>query len=124
MGYIPPFKEKITWVKIDDDIFYVVDLTMQLSIGSHATTYISFDINKNKNYLKYFTNLYENNRYFTISCVKFVSTGSIIKSIYVDNDSSMSISLRCDLLNISNISERRDEIIDDLLNNDNKNNIN
>jgi hypothetical protein len=36
----------------------------------------------------------------------------------------MSISLRCDLLNISNILERRDEIIDDLLNNDNKNNIN
>lgn len=121
MGYIPPFKEKITWVKIDDDIFDVVDLTMQFSIGSHSTTYISFDINKNKNYLNYLTNLYENNIYFTISCVKFISPGSIIKSIYVDNDSSMSISLRCDLLNISNISERRDGIIDDLLNNDNDN---
>ena len=32
MGYIPPHKENITWVKIDNDIFDVVDVTVQLSI--------------------------------------------------------------------------------------------
>jgi hypothetical protein len=36
----------------------------------------------------------------------------------------MNISLKCDLLNHKDISERRDEIIEEVLNNNNKNNIN
>ena len=90
MGYIPPHKENIIWIKIDNDPFDVVDVTVQLSIGSHTTTYISLDINKNPNYLKYFTNLYENHSSFTMSSIKFVAPGSLIKSI--DGCTEVSIS--------------------------------
>lgn len=117
MGYAPPHKENITWVKIDNDIFDVVDVTVQLSIGSHTTTYISLDINKNTNYLKYFTNLYENHSSFTMSSIKFIAPGSLIKSIDVDFDSNMNISIKSDVFNPINIQERRDEMIDEILNN-------
>jgi hypothetical protein len=40
MRYTPPHKENIIWVKIDNDVFDVIDVTVQLSIGSHTTTYI------------------------------------------------------------------------------------
>lgn len=117
MGYIPPHKENIIWVKIDNDIFDVVDVTVQLSIGSHTTTYISLDINKKPNYLKYFTNLYENHSSFTMSSIKFVAPGSLIKSIDVDFDSNMNLTIKSDIFNPVNIQERREEIIDELLNN-------
>ena len=117
MGYIPPHKENIIWVKIDNDIFDVIDVTVQLSIGSHTTTYISLDINKNPNYLKYFTNLYENHSSFTMSSIKFVAPGSLIKSIDVDFDSNMNLTIKSDIFNPVSIQERREEIIDELLNN-------
>jgi hypothetical protein len=117
MGYIPPHKENIIWVKIDNDLFDVIDLTVQLSIGSHTTTYISLDINKNPNYLKYFTNLYENHSSFTMSSIKFVAPGSLIKSIDVDFDSNMNLTIKSDIFNPVSIQERREEIIDELLNN-------
>ena len=117
MRYTPPHKENIIWVKIDNDVFDVIDVTVQLSIGSHTTTYISLDINKNPNYLKYFTNLYENHSSFTMSSIKFVAPGSLIKSIDVDFDSNMNITIKSDVFNPVNIQERRDEMIDELLNN-------
>ena len=117
MGYIPPHKENIIWVKIDNDLFDVIDVTVQLSIGSHTTTYISLDINKNPNYLKYFTNLYENHSSFTMSSIKFVAPGSLIKSIDVDFDSNMNLTIKSDIFNPVSIQERREEIIDELLNN-------
>jgi|LakMenE18May11ns_1017448.scaffolds.fasta_scaffold9013553_1 hypothetical protein len=117
MGYTPPHKENIIWVKIDNDVFDVIDVTVQLSIGSHTTTYISLDINKNPNYLKYFTNLYENHSSFTMSSIKFVAPGSLIKSIDVDFDSNMNLTIKSDIFNPVSIQERREEIIDELLNN-------
>jgi hypothetical protein len=117
MRYTPPHKENIIWVKIDNDPFDVVDVTVQLSIGSHTTTYISLDINKNPNYLKYFTNLYENHSSFTMSSIKFVAPGSLIKSIDVDFDSNMNLTIKSDIFNPVSIQERREEIIDELLNN-------
>jgi hypothetical protein len=117
MGYTPPHKENIIWVKIDNDPFDVIDVTVQLSIGSHTTTYISLDINKNPNYLKYFTNLYENHSSFTMSSIKFVAPGSLIKSIDVDFDSNMNLTIKSDIFNPVSIQERREEIIDELLNN-------
>ena len=99
MRYTPPHKENIIWVKIDNDVFDVIDVTVQLSIGSHTTTYISLDINKNPNYLKYFTNLYENHSSFTMSSIKFVAPGSLIKSIDVDFDSNMNLTIKSDIFN-------------------------
>jgi hypothetical protein len=117
MGYKPPHKENVNWIKIDNDSFDVIDVTVQLSIGSHTTTYISLDINKNPNYLKYFTNLYENHSSFIMSSVKFVAPGSLIKSIDVDFDSNMNLTIKSDIFNPVSIQERREEIIDELLNN-------
>lgn len=126
MGYIAPHKENINWIKIDNDLFDVIDVVVQFSIGSHTTTYISLDINKNTNYLKYFTNLYENHSSFTMNSSKFVAPGSFIKSIDVDFDTKMNVTIKSDIFNPIDIQERRDEMIDELLNNEtytNKNNI-
>ena len=126
MGYIKPHNENINWIKIDNDLFDVIDVVVQLSIGSHTTTYISLDINKNTNYLKYFTNLYENHSKFTMNSVKFVAPGSLIKSIDVDFDTKMNVTIKSDIFNPVDIQERRDEMIDELLNNEtytDKNNI-
>jgi hypothetical protein len=67
--------------------------------------------------------MYDSGIKFDLIGRDFDGKGTQIKSIDC-NSSTMNMSLRCDILNPSNISERRDEIIDDLLNNDDKNNIN
>jgi hypothetical protein len=60
--------------------------------------------------------MYDNKTKFDLIGRDFDGRGTQIKSIDC-NSTRMNISLRCDILNPSNILERRDEIIDDLLNN-------
>ncbi len=42
------------WIKINDEIFYVEDISMQLTIGTHASIDISLDIIKNPKYSNIF----------------------------------------------------------------------
>ena len=67
-------------------------------------------------------NKYENKEKFNIVGKEFEAKGTIIKTIDIDN-TTMNISLRCDLLNHKDISEQREEIIDEVLNNEQNNNI-
>jgi hypothetical protein len=52
-----------------------------------------------------------------MSSIKFVAPGSLIKSIDVDFDSNMNITIKSDIFNPVNIQERREEMIDEILNN-------
>jgi len=117
MGYIAPHKENVNWIKIDNDPFDVIDVTVQFSIGSHTTTYISFDLNKYPKYLNYITSLYENHQRFELSSNRFIAPGSYIKSIDVDFDTKMNVTVKSDIFNAVDTQQRRDEIIDELLNN-------
>ena len=69
-----------------------------------------------------FFNKFENREKFNIVGKEFEAKGTIIKTIDTDKN-TMNTSLRCDLLNHKDISERREEIIDVVLNNEQNNNI-
>jgi hypothetical protein len=119
------------WVRIDNDIFDIEDITIQTSIGTHATIYITLDINSNPTYHKYFIKLYENQNHqtikkFKITSSRFVGIGSVIKSIDTDFDNKMNLSILCDILDVTDVQSRRDELLNDLLNDEtlvNKKNI-
>ena len=111
-----------SWIKINDETFFIKDVTIQLSIGSHATLELSFDIKTYPNYSNIFFNKYENREKFNVVGKDFEAKGTIIKTIDLDTN-TMNTSLRCDLLNHKDISERREEIIDEVLNNEQNNNI-
>lgn len=132
---LPHFSNKVThkmdWVRIDNDIFNIEDIVVQTSIGTHATIYITLDINSNPTYHNFFIKLYETQHHqtikkFKIVSSKFVGIGSIIKSIDTDFDNKMNLSIICDILDVTDIQTRRDDLLNDLLNDEtlvNKNNI-
>jgi len=107
---------KESWIKINKEIFFIKDIIIQLSIGSHASLQLSFDIKIYQKYTDIFFGMYENRDKFDIVGKEFEAKGTIIKTIDVDKN-TMIVSLRCDLLNHKDISERREEIIDKVLNN-------
>jgi len=127
-------QSKIDWIRIDNEIFNIESLSIQTSIGTHATIYVTLDILSNPTYFNFFIKIYENqnhstynkNSKFTLTSSKFRGIGSIIKSIDTDFDNKMNLSILCDVLDITDIQERRDELLNDLLNDEtliNKNNI-
>ena len=111
-----------SWIKINDETFFIKDMSIQLSIGSHASLELSFDIKTYSTYSDIFFKKYENREKFNIVGKDFEAKGTIIKTIDIDSN-TMNTSLRCDLLNHKDISERREEIIDEVLNNEQNNNI-
>ena len=113
---------KESWIKINNETFFIKEMMIQLSIGSHASLQLSFDIKKYPKYSDIFFNKYENKEKFNIVGKEFEAKGTIIKTIDTDKN-TMNTSLRCDLLNHKDISERREEIIDEVLNNEQNNNI-
>src|SRR5574343_510266 len=92
--------------------------SIQLSIGSHASIYITTD--NIKKYYDTFFEKYDNRERFTIYGKKFVAEGTFIKLISITKN-YIDVSFRCDVLTETKPQERRDIIIDEILNN--KNNI-
>lgn len=102
------------WVKIDDEIFYTKNTSVQLTIGSHATIEIS--VENRKDYSDFFFKKYDSGVKFNLIGKQFDAKGVHIKRIDIDSN-QINISLRCDILDNRDISERREEIINDILNN-------
>jgi hypothetical protein len=126
MGYVVPFKESVNFVKLDNEIFNVIDVVVQLSIGSHTTTHLSVDLIKYPEYLNKITDIFEMSKKFEMISNRFIAPGSYIKSIDVDFDKKMNISVKSDVFNNVDTQQRRDEMLDELLNNEtytDKNNI-
>ena len=120
------------WVKIDNEIFNVEDGSVQFSIGSHATIYLTLDISTHKTYQDFFIKLYESQQHklpvekFTIISAKFTGLGSLIKSLDTDFSSRMNLQIRCDMINLADVQGRRNDLLSDLLEDEtlvNKNNI-
>ena len=78
------------WVKIKDEVFYIEDISMQLTIGAHSSIDMSIDLQKYPEYSDIFFNKFE----------------------------------RCDYTDMTPIAERREILIDDILNNKDNHNIN
>jgi len=124
-----------SWVKIENEYFDANLINTQLSIGSHANLIISINTIKNPDSYGFFTDWFdfssERTRYASkskkdVSCKDFDAKGCFIKTIDFDpNTDTINIDVSCDYLQVANISERREEKLDNLLNETypNKNNI-
>lgn len=111
------------WIKINNNIYDVMDVSVQLSVGSHATIHLTFDISKNKSYRDIFIKMseiqqnYTGSEYkFQISNSRFIGQGSLIKSIDTDFTDRMNLTIICDYIQTLDIQDRRDEMIDEILN--------
>lgn len=112
------------WIRIEEKTFNIVRGDVQFSMGSHANIHIKLDIKNNPSYYSFFIKKYEqqSNQIGSVSSKfdmyhrKFVARGTLIKSMDVSFDDEMNLDFTCDILDDANIQERRDEIIDDLLN--------
>ena len=115
-----------SWIKIDDNVFYIVSGDVQLSIGSHADISIKLDVHSNPNYYTYFIKKFEQQSHwmdlqtkssdikFDMHHRNFISKGTLMKSMDV-NFNEMSIVFTCDYLNTKDKQEIRDDIINDIL---------
>jgi hypothetical protein len=123
-----------SWVRIEGEYFNADLINTQLSIGSHANLIISLNTIKNPDSYGFFTNWFDSygrngfaSKYKKdISCKSFDAKGCFIKAIDFDpNTDGINIDVSCDYLTPANISERREEKLDSLLNETypNKNNI-
>ena len=140
------------WFKINDDNFTARDISIQFSIDTDNNTFgyakivnsrhqtidiidITISVDNNQNNSNYFFNLFDKRNQmlsaseykFNVSSDQFVANGCIIKSITSDPTTNLIVmDIRSDHSKVKPIDERRDEIIDEILNetSDNKNNIN
>ena len=128
-----------SWVRIEGEYFNADLINTQLSIGSHANLIISLNTIKNPRSYVFFTDWFDSafdsssarsgypSQYKKdISCKSFDAKGCFIKAIDFDpNNDGINIDVSCDYLTPANISERREEKLDSLLNETypNKNNI-
>ena len=132
-------KPQNKWFKIKDDTFYSESISCQLSTGSHGDIDISLDLNKYPNYRKYFYDLfdkmynantgqhgYKKDYIFDIITPHWRGIGCSIKSMDINTNGLLNLDIRCDYIQQENIQDRRDNLIDDILNetSDKKNDIN
>lgn len=121
--------KKTNWIKIDGQVFEIEQGEAQLSTGSHASIYIKLDIKRNASYYSFFIKKYEEQSNssmgsnaksfkFDVYHKHFIARGTLIKTMDVSFNSEMNLTLICDVLESTDTQERRDEIIDDLLNNE------
>ena len=108
------------WIKINDETFYVEEISMQLTIGAHASIEISLDIIKYPQYSDIFFNKFDKREKFTLVAKSFECRGTLIKTIDIGKK-LLNISLKCDYTNQTPIQERREILIDDILNINEKN---
>ena len=133
------------WFKIGDDNFTARDLSIQYSIDTANNNYgyakiisngtqtidITISVDYNQNNKDYFFNLFDKRKQmlsaseykFSISSADLLADGCIIKSISTDPTTKLIImEIISDYSSVKPLSERRDEIIDEILNETYKNN--
>lgn len=149
---IPTFQSHNTTklFKIGEDTFTAKSLSIQYNIDTSNNTFgyakiiqqgsqtidITISVDYNQTNSNYFFNLFDKSRQpgnyasdykFDISSAEFVANGCIIKSITSDPTTNLIVmDIRSDYSKVKPLDERRDEIIDEILNetSQNKNNIN
>ena len=101
-------------IKINDETYEYHDCQCQLTFGTHANLYITFNINKNPEYKKLLITLYESNKRFDIISTKFVSKSNLIKLMDISNQ-FINLEIRAELLEIIPQDKRRDDLLNDIL---------
>ena len=101
-------------IKIDDAVFYIEDISVQLSTSKHANIYMEINIDSNKNYYTFFIDKYENIKKFTIEHPKYIAKGCRIKTIDIVFNTKLNLNIYCEHID-TDLSERRDSIIEQIL---------
>jgi len=101
-------------LKIYDKI-YECSGSVQTSIGSHASMIFIFDLIVNPEYETFFIKLFEQKAKFDMFSSYFEAKGVFIKLIDIDFGKKMTITFHSDILSVKDISDRREEIIDEIL---------
>ncbi len=131
------------WFKIDEDNFTAIDIGIQFNIDTANNTYgyakiiqqssqtidIKISVDYNKTNSDYFFNLFDKRNQsqtigykFNMSSSSFTANGCRIKSIITDPTTNLIVmDIISDFAKVRPVDERRDEIIDELLNETSKN---
>jgi hypothetical protein len=132
------------WFKINDDNFTARDISIQFSIDTannnfgyakivnsgHQTIDITISVDNNQNNSNYFFNLYDKRNQmlsasdykFNISSAQFVANGCMIRSITSDPTTNLIVmDIRSDYSSVKSLQDRRNDIIEDILNETSKN---
>jgi len=134
------------WFKIGEDNFTAKDICIQFTIDTVNNTYgyskivssgpqlidVTISVENNQSNSNYFFNLFDRSRQagnyspdykFDISSSELLARGCIIKSITSDPTTNLiTMDIRSDFSTVKPLQERRDEIIDEILNETSKNN--
>ena len=128
----------MNWVNIDSQHFDVKSIDVQYNIDEVNVTYlnktrtipgriscditISFELSDSKFLLP----LYDNRKKFDMMSEKFEAKGCLIKSIDLDMNSSITVDITSDYVRVKDVSDIRDEKLNEILNktSDKNNNIN
>jgi hypothetical protein len=103
-------------LKIYDKIYECSsNSSIQTLIGSHESMVYIFDLVTNPEYEPFFIKLFEQRVKFEVSSVYFEAKGVFIKLIDVDFGKKMTITFHSDIFSAKNLSDRREEIIDEIL---------
>jgi hypothetical protein len=112
------------WIKIEEEIFCIENISVQYTLLKHTNIYIEIDIRK-YDYYSFFINLYENNRGFDMSFCnevakhfnnKFLAKGCHIKTMDIIFNTQINLNITCNSL-LENIMERRDDVLEQILEN-------
>ncbi len=126
------------WFKIGEDNFTARDISIQFSIDTasntfgyakiieqgHQTIDITISVDYNPKNSNYFFNLFDKSRQYSIasdykfnlSSAEFIANGCIIRSITSDPTTNLIVmDIRSDYSTIKTLQDRRDEIIDVIL---------
>jgi len=115
------------WVKIDNDYFEVESIETQLTIGTHGNITILFNKDKNPKIYEYLSSWFDQSVTTTIkseyirniSSKEFDAVGCFIKSMdFNPIKNNVYTHLSCDYITPVNVLERRDNKINDILNDD------
>jgi hypothetical protein len=121
-------------VKIKEDYFHVEDISTQLSLGSHGSISLTINTLKHPDYYKFFTEVFDSysqdsfTQYvkelkFNIQYKNLRGNGCLIKSLDIDSmNYLLYVNINCDYLEQVTVQEKRDELIDDVLNEKTSNN--
>ena len=102
----------MSWVKINCVIFEYESIVTKLSLGSHSLITIQFD----RRYEDILNRLYDSKiDDIIIETVKYQGHGCKVKTIESDFTKSISVTIHCEYLDLSDIQERRDINIENLL---------
>lgn len=115
-------------IKINQEYFQVEDISTQFSIGSHGSISLTINTLNHPNYYKFFTDIFDNyyedihrlpksDIVFNVQFKNLRAYGCMIKSLDIDSmNYLLYVNITCDYLEQVTVQEKRDELIDDVLN--------